>query len=214
MPFNASAALVQDLAARNNEAGWRSVVTTAVLPTGWREGPLAAGKLIDRIQPEIVLHMGVSRLARRFEVETRAFNATRQAADSFARYPLGRTVRRGGPPFMDATLPTGLLVSKLKLAGVPAGESRDAGRYICNALLYESLFAAARSQRKSLIGFIHIPALSLDGTASFATSDAASEWARLQKGLCVIIYTMIRFVRNQRATPYARCQKWAKTRSL
>lgn len=43
------------------------------------------------------------------------------------------------------------MATALRRAGVPAAPSRDAGAYVCNALLYKSL------ERKRAALFIHIP---------------------------------------------------------
>jgi pyroglutamyl-peptidase len=49
-------------------------------------------------------------------------------------------------------------VTRLRRRGLPARISRDAGGYLCNALLYHSLEIARRSSLPSRTGFIHLPA--------------------------------------------------------
>jgi hypothetical protein len=48
------------------------------------------------------------------------------------------------------------LVGRLRRRGIPARTSRDAGRYVCNALLYSGLEQAR--QQACRLGFVHLPA--------------------------------------------------------
>lgn len=196
MPFNASQALVEDLEERKAASPWGEYLHTAILPTDWRRAPRQAGVLIDGLKPDVILHIGVSSRTDRFQIETRAFNATRNAADCSEGYPLGHYVRRGGPPVLKTTLPAELIVSRLRLAKVPASLSSDAGRYLCNAILYESLFKAGRSPHLRFAGFIHIPALSPHDFGRRERSGPACGWGTLKTGLDVIIDTMILFARK------------------
>ncbi len=48
-------------------------------------------------------------------------------------------------------------VHALRQAGVPAKLSRDAGRYVCNALAYRAYQWAAAGPKPRLAVFVHIP---------------------------------------------------------
>ncbi len=192
VPFNASATLVAALAETMRIAEPRARLFTAMLPTDWRQAPAEAMALIDRLRPDVVLHFGVSRRAEGFEIETRAVNAARPAPDCTGRLPRGYHVRPGGPPVLASRLPATLLVRKLRAAGIAAAPSRDAGRYICNAVLYQTLFRAAALAQPPLAGFIHIPALPAVFDAGPA-SGVALGWPALERGARIIIDTMAVF---------------------
>jgi pyroglutamyl-peptidase len=55
------------------------------------------------------------------------------------------------------SLPVQHIVARLRVRGIPAFVSRDAGGYLCNATLYHSL-GRAREAPGRRVGFIHIPA--------------------------------------------------------
>ena len=50
-----------------------------------------------------------------------------------------------------------LLLARMRAAGLPAHLSSDAGRYLCNAVLFHALTLHAGSRMPGQAGFIHIP---------------------------------------------------------
>lgn len=191
-PFNASAALVSALAEDAAIAALPAEIAVEILPTDWRRGPAQAATCAQAFRPDAIVHFGVSSKARHLEIETRAFNAARNARDCVGALPGGYHVRPGAPPVLDATLPAGLLVRRLRLAGLPASLSRDAGRYLCNAALYHSLADAAKRNSRTRAGFIHMPALAPAPGGEF---DSES-WLALMKGARVILNTLAVFLRG------------------
>lgn len=190
VPFNASTTLVQELAAKPIRCVPRAQISTAILPTDWRMAAAEARRLIAALRPDAVLHFGVSRRCTGFEIEMQARNLALPYLDVSGRPPLGRTVRRGAPPVLGATLPAPMLVHRLRLAGLPALMSRDAGRYLCNALLYETLLVRQELKTAPLAGFVHIPSLpeesSLNGSAH-----SHRAWRELRLGADIIIRSVI-----------------------
>jgi pyroglutamyl-peptidase len=168
-PLNASAVLIQELLKMAPRRLPGFAVHAEVLPTEWQEAPRRLALLLDRLEPTIALHFGVSHRARGFVVETRALNARRDIVDACGEAPDGVCVVSDGPGELRATLPTGLIVEMLRRKGLPVQLSRDAGGYLCNAVLYHSLEAARRLSSGSggregaglrvgaRRGFIHIP---------------------------------------------------------
>ncbi len=192
VPFNASGALVGSLGEGALPSEPRVRLFTALLPTDWRAAPRRVAALIEEICPDVILHFGVSRRARGFEIETRAFNAASPAQDCAGRLPPGYHIRRGAPPMLTAALPGALLVRRLRSAGIRASLSHDAGRYLCNAVLYHTLFRSQRLDPPPLAGFIHIPALPpvFDTTPM---GGAVLGWPALERGAAMILDTMAVF---------------------
>lgn len=157
VPVNATMRLVPELAqaAPKQFPGVR--IATEVLATEWAAAPARLAALLAEIAPDLVLHFGVSPRARGFEVEARARNACTRAPDAAGVLPAGAAVRDGGAEFMFASLPVQHIVGRLRLRGIPAFVSRDAGGYLCNATLYHSL-RHAREAPGRRVGFVHIPA--------------------------------------------------------
>lgn len=159
-PKNASSLLVEELsrAAAGRLPGF--VVLAETLPTEWRAGPSRLTDLLSRLKPAVAIHFGVSHRARGFVVETRGRNECSDIVDACGEAPLAACIAEEGPSEIPATLPTGLILERLRRIGVPVQLSRDAGGYLCNSVLYHSL-AEARRRDASAIGprrgFIHIP---------------------------------------------------------
>ncbi len=157
VPANASAMLVPRLAAEA-EAELPGVrVHWHVLPTEWDAAPRLLGLGLAEVQPAVVLHFGVSSLAQGFVIESRGRNSTDQVRDAAGMMPVGPSVNPWGPDFLPATVQPGLLAARLRRRGLPAVISRDAGGYLCNALLYSSLAMMRRHGRAVRTGFIHLP---------------------------------------------------------
>ena len=159
-PRNASAELAEALAreALRHLPGYH--VHAATVPTEWRAGPRVLGELLDELQPVAAIHFGVSRRAKGFVIEMRARNAAGQVCDAVNAMPPDTCIAGDGPADLAATLPTALIVARLRRLGLPVQASRDAGTYLCNAVLYASL-ADARRREPGMghlrRGFVHIP---------------------------------------------------------
>jgi pyroglutamyl-peptidase len=190
VPFNASSTLVAHLAETPGRLVPRPSIFAATLPTDWREAAIQARRLIETVDPDVILHFGVSRRCTGFEVETQARNQASGFLDCAGHTPDGRKIRRGAPPTLKTTLPAPVLAQRLRLAGLPAVVSSDAGRYICNAVLYETLLQIRDRKPATLVGFIHIPALpSLNGNG--AHGEAARAWRELKAGAEIILRSTI-----------------------
>lgn len=128
-----------------------------ILPTEWGAGLSAVENLYHRLQPSIALHFGVSGKALGFEIETRAKNWCSQSADAAGLMPPARQISVRGPDYLQATVPAAHIAERLRRRGLPAMVSRDAGGYLCNALLYRTLQVARTTAEPPRSGFIHLP---------------------------------------------------------
>jgi pyroglutamyl-peptidase len=158
VPVNATMRLVPVLADRAAQAFPDVRFVAEMLPTEWQKAPGLLAELIRNIKPDVVLHFGVSSRARGFEIEQRAQNVCQITPDAVGALPAGSRVLGEGADYLRASLPVPYLVSALKRRGIAAYASRDAGAYLCNALLYHSLALAAEAASGARVGFVHIPA--------------------------------------------------------
>jgi pyroglutamyl-peptidase len=197
MPFNASGALIAELAETAPGLYARAGIASVVLPVDWRAAPERSRAAIGDVQPDAVLHFGVSSRARGFVIETLAFNAAKPALDSLGRLPPRFRLKPGATPALAVTLPADRLAWRLRREGLPCALSRDAGRYLCNAILYDTLMAAARGRPAFLAGFIHIPALPPPSVGDRHASAPDCGWPQLRKGLGIIVETMIELIEDK-----------------
>lgn len=156
-PVNASALLVEHLAAAARRASPAAAITTAVLPTEWERGPAALDRLWAACRPDIAIHFGVSDRARGFVIETQAHNHCRAEADACGALPAANRHVPDGPGTYPTMLPTSAILLRLAARAIPCCSSTDAGAYLCNAIFYRSVVHAAAADRRVLSGFVHIP---------------------------------------------------------
>ena len=168
---NATSILVPQIASAARRAFAGIGVVDAVIATEWVAAPRTLHALVEGYQPSVAIHFGVSSRATGFVVESRGRNATVPLADACGEMPASDCHTVHGPEYRMSTLPPAHLVARLRRAGLPASLSRDAGGYLCNALLYHSVELGRRLPRPMRTTFIHLP----DGLASMRNPERGPE---------------------------------------
>ncbi len=164
---NATSRLVPELVSGARQRYGSYAFVGDVLPTDWQAAPQRLSQLFDQHRPSFALHFGVARDATGFRLEQRALNHCRLAEDAAGALPPGERIDPDGPDHHDVRWPTDLILTRLTGSGLPAAISNDAGGYLCNAIFYHSLAAAAASTRRHVGGFVHIPADLSGSTLSY-----------------------------------------------
>jgi len=177
VPYNASETLVRALAGQFARRTRGVEISSAVLPVSWGSASAAANKAVAACAPHAVLHFGVSRRATTFEIESRAVNMCGPRPDAHGRAVPPMPVVRAAAPLLMPSLPPLHLVRALRLSGFSAELSRNAGRYLCNALYYSSLVREAEGG--SLAAFIHMPVLGDPAARACITMTEAVDAARI-----------------------------------
>jgi pyroglutamyl-peptidase len=212
VPVNATMRLVPELAERAALAFPDARFVTEMLATEWVGAPRHLAAVIADVQPDLILHFGVSSRARGFEIEQRAHNACRPMPDAAGLMPRSSVVRNGGADVLRTTLPVPHLVLALKRRGIPGYASRDAGAYLCNAVLYHSLQIIADAGRDCRVGFVHVPAsLARPGGPNRGRSGACPlTWPQaVEGGLEIIAGCLGRPLPKRTAQAVARARKQA-----
>ncbi len=133
-----------------------------VLPVAWATAPKVLTNRVAEIKPDIAIHFGVSARAKGFVLECTAANAIAAIEDDCGKKPVADCVIAGGRATRRSTLPMARIHARLRAANLPVKLSDDAGRYLCNAILYHSIAASRATPHTYRTGFIHIPS-SLSG---------------------------------------------------
>jgi pyroglutamyl-peptidase len=130
--------------------------------------------LVRETAPDAILHFGVATRRKTISVETRAHNRRHpRAADAQGAQPGSAVLHVDGPTKIGVQIPAAKIAARIRSAGIAAQTSRDAGRYLCNATLYETL----RAQPHLPAGFIHIPLPGRDGAPDFPVIVEAADIA-------------------------------------
>jgi pyroglutamyl-peptidase len=158
IPKNVSADLVRALArrARRTSAPYR--IVSSILPTEWDRAPRLLASLHERHTPALALHFGVAAGTRGFRLETEARNHRRASPDASGLLPASASLSHEGVAVRAVTIAARSIATKLDSNGYPVSLSDDAGGYLCNAVLYQSLALAKENGGTCRVGFVHIPA--------------------------------------------------------
>ena len=133
---------------------------TVVLPVEFDAVRKLVPDLLVEHGPTHVVCLGLSGRASGLTLERIAVNLIdARIPDNAGDQPVDRPVIPGGPAARFSTLPVKAMLRAVQATGVPGELSLSAGSYVCNALLYHVLHAAAVFPRNTRprCGFIHVP---------------------------------------------------------
>lgn len=160
-PVNPSMQVARAMAARRWPA---TTVAACILPVVGGTGPGSARRrldeAIDGFRPQAVLLLGEACTRGAVSIERTAFNAREYAiADNAGNVARGAPVVTGAPGSHPAGLPVDDLVAVVRAHGIAAECSSDAGRFLCNEVMFHVLERRARRGTPAFAGFIHMPQL-------------------------------------------------------
>lgn len=121
-----------------------------VLPVDWRAAWPLLLDAVETHRPAALLMYGVATSRVRVEVERVARNVAAPKPDAVGGLPIDGCIEPDGPPTLDTTLPWQALV------GPDVGVSDDAGDYLCNYVMFRSVYSLCN--RVPHCGFVHLPA--------------------------------------------------------
>ena len=150
---NPSGWLAETLAARKPEGGFD--LHGQVLPTEWNTVAALTPQLYADLEPDVMIHFGVSQATKTFRIEHSAHNRALRRADARGALPPKSAISPNGQPRLDSELPVNALAAHLRNQGHGANASRSCGRYLCNFLYYRSLEWARECGRDAV--FVHVP---------------------------------------------------------
>lgn len=156
VPANQTKRLVTQLGERVRRRWPRLHAVTLVLPTEWVRAPLIVDAALDRWQPDVALHFGVSGAASGFDVECRALNQARPMRDATGHLPSAPELDLDGRHLVGRAHAT-MLLARLRRDGHRSRLSDDAGGYLCNAVYYHSLKHARLHAPHRVVAFVHVP---------------------------------------------------------
>lgn len=156
--LNPSQVIVQAIQAGGITLG-KAVLHAALLPVDTQRIAGEINALWQRIDPDVVIHVGESARADRLTLERVALNLLDfETPDNAGELRVDQPIDPSGPPARFSTLPMRVLRDRLKREAVDSALSLSAGAYLCNQALYLSLAHAERRVGRQ-VGFVHVPSL-------------------------------------------------------
>jgi pyroglutamyl-peptidase len=150
-------------------------LATRILPVNFMAAGPALREAIDGHDAELVLMLGQGGgTAIRVERVGLNLNDIPGARDNAGRTPEEEPIDPEGPDAYFATIPVRELVKHLETSGIPAVESRHAGTFLCNHVLYAARRHCELSGRRARVGFLHLPLLTAQAAADPGREKPAS----------------------------------------
>ncbi|MBU9711436.1 pyroglutamyl-peptidase I [Evansella tamaricis] len=136
---------------------------TIILPVVYNECANVLIEEINKVQPDIVISLGVAMGRSAITPERIGINiqdtvGEGASGDNHGDRPFDRLIEEDGPDGLFSTIPIRDITNELKKHGIPAQISNSAGTYICNNTLYSVLLHVQINQLSIRVGFIHVPA--------------------------------------------------------
>ncbi len=142
----------------------RPNVSTCLLSVSYDESVHQLNEQIVRVQPDVIVELGVSSRAKHLKLERCAYNCCSATIPDVNgvfkhREPISETYELDTR--IDSTMKVVSLFAQMKLQGDTEAElSIDPGRYVCNHLYFHTL-----TQHASIPTiFVHIPMLTVQNT--------------------------------------------------
>ncbi|RPF52136.1 pyroglutamyl-peptidase I [Aquisalibacillus elongatus] len=132
-------------------------VITRILPVEFKKAGNVMTELIDEIEPDVVVALGLAGNRRHITPERIAINCNEGPEDNEGNKPDGEKIYEDGPDGYFSTLPIKSMVEHMKEKGYPASISNSAGTYVCNHVMYHALHHAHVHKLNYRAGFIHVP---------------------------------------------------------
>lgn len=77
--------------------------------------------------------------------------------DNKGNQPIDQKIQEDGKSAYFSTLPIKAMVEHIQKAGYPASISNSAGTFVCNHVMYQTLYLIEKEYPKTKAGFIHVP---------------------------------------------------------
>ena len=160
------------------------------LPCSFTESSEHLTKLLEELQPQIVLNIGQAGGRLDISLERVAINLDdARIADNLGAQPIDQTIIKDAPNAYFTNLPLKALLQVARNNGIPASISYSAGTFVCNHVFYTLMHWINTVNPAIKGGFIHIPYLPEQAAALGAQPSMTQE--TVISGLKTILKTII-----------------------
>ena len=137
-----------------------AIISTRVLRVSYRDAFIPVRDALDSERFDAVLMMGLGAGRAAISYERVAVNRRGSAtADNAGVRVDDERIDPAGPAACFTTVPVDELIDATLAAGAPAEGSDDAGTFLCNQVLYQTLRHCDRHGLRVRVGFVHLPFL-------------------------------------------------------
>ena len=189
-PVNPTESLIEWLAAQNL-LRFDADFHFHLFKTSYAQVDRDLAELSIQLNPDVVLHFGLDQNAAGFKLEARGKNALHTDKPDVDGHCPAACISADGASEIPSTFPTQLIGETLESKGLNVQHSLDAGGYLCNYLLYQTLGKDCWQTLPRFAGFIHVPHLEDDRAVVESAKGAESlcfmERESLESGCLAIV---------------------------
>lgn len=128
------------------------------IPTVFSKSGPAVEAGIEEHKPDVVINVGQAGGRSCVTIEKVAINlADARIPDNAGEQPVDEKLQEDGETAYFATIPVKAIVQNIREHGIPCHVSYTAGTYVCNCVMYNVLYMAAKKYPNIRAGFIHVP---------------------------------------------------------
>lgn len=130
------------------------------IPTVFGKSAEVVKEAMEREQPEYVLNIGQA--GGRFGLTPERVAINQDDApipDNEGNQPVDTIIQPDGENAYFSHLPIKAMVTAIRNAGLPASVSNSAGTFVCNHIMYQTLYLTHTKFPKTKAGFMHVPFL-------------------------------------------------------
>lgn len=130
------------------------------IPTVFGKSAEVVREAMKEHKPDYVLNIGQA--GGRFEMtpERVAINVDdARIPDNEKKQPVDEVIKEDGEPAYFSSLPIKAMVEYMKKENIPASVSNSAGTFVCNHIMYQTLYLTQTEFEGTKAGFMHIPFL-------------------------------------------------------
>nr|WP_300001713.1 pyroglutamyl-peptidase I [Tissierella sp.] len=128
------------------------------IPTVFKESIEKTVEAIKKEKPDVVLNLGQAGGREGITPERVAINIDDAGIpDNKGNQPIDETIYKDGKNAYFASIPVKAIVKKLKESGIPSSLSNTAGSFVCNHIMYGTLYNIQIINPEIRAGFIHVP---------------------------------------------------------
>ena len=130
------------------------------IPTVFYKSADVVKEAIEKEQPDYVLNIGQAGGRYELTPERVAINLDdARIADNEGQQPIDKEIKEDGDAAYFSQLPIKAMVDYMKKENIPASVSNTAGTFVCNHIMYQTLYLAMTEFPNIKAGFMHIPFL-------------------------------------------------------
>lgn len=173
-----------------------SVIIKKILPTVFNESFEKLKSVIEKENPDIVICVGQAGGRDKITIERVAINVDDASIpDNKGNTPIDKIIQKDGENSYFSSLPIKAIIKNLNDNNVECGISNTAGTFVCNHIMYQSLYFSKISKRNYKTGFIHIPYIKEQVVDK--KNIPFMELNKIAKGLYLTINTCIEFYNKE-----------------